>query len=294
MIDHRVLQVGVVVVTYYPSPRMLFASVRQCCAQAAETIVVDNTDDLGAISEVKAIVDKANEEGWRVQLHQFGSNKGIAAAQNVGAHYLAAKGCTHILELDQDSFVPDGYIATMLNGFLALESDGQKVLGVGPRTCDEGETPIAAVGECRVVDKTLSSGFLYSVSALQLVGGKEEGLFIDLVDWEWCWRAASVGYSVFQNRSASIGHSSGEGTVAFLGLRVGKSRPVRIYYQYRNMTRMLVRGYVPLRRKLYMVGSMAFRLLAYVSVFSERGARVGMALKGVFDGIRGVQSASHL
>jgi rhamnosyltransferase len=37
----------------------------------------------------------------------------------------------------------------------------------------------------------LSSGFFYSREVIEKIGLKNEDLFIDLVDWEWCWRARS-------------------------------------------------------------------------------------------------------
>lgn len=55
----------------------------------------------------------------------------------------------------------------------------------------------------------ISSGSLIPVDALVEVGMNNSSLFIDLVDFEWCYRAKYAGYHVLMTSNVTMKHNVG-------------------------------------------------------------------------------------
>ena len=87
----------------------------------------------------------------------------------------------------------------------------------------------------------MSSGTLIHRNAIEYVGLFEEPLFIDCVDFEWGWRARSLGVKLLLVREAFFSHTIGDGLHRYEQL----PSPIRHYYQTRNINYMLTRNYVP-------------------------------------------------
>ena len=100
---------------------------------------------------------------------------------------------------------------------------------------------VKGVGDIIEVEKTLSSGFFYSREVIEKIGLKNEDLFIDLVDWEWCWRARKKGYKIIGNADVIIEHQLGDSSKD-LGFReVNLRSPMRHYYITRNAFHLALR-----------------------------------------------------
>lgn len=62
----------------------------------------------------------------------------------------------------------------------------------------------------------------------------DEKLFIDGVDNEWCWRAATKGYRFYIAENARIRHMLGKESRKIGNKDISISSEFRIYYQFRN------------------------------------------------------------
>ena len=238
------------------------------------------------------------------QLH---ANAGIAAAQNQGIALARARNASHVLFLDQDSMPQAGMVLALKDTLDRQRQDGQRVACVGPRTRFPGSAELsnfttlgwlglrrqicrdaASAVEC---DTLISSGTLVPIEVIDAVGGMDEGLFIDLVDTDWCMRARAKGYRVFGACSAVLEHRLGETRKRLWAGRwrqVPRHQPFRYYYIFRNTLLLSRRNYVPLKWVLYYLRWLAILFLVQGVFARPRAGGLGMMLKGIAHGVRGV------
>lgn len=98
---------------------------------------------------VRLVVDNGtSDDGWRlieqavvclpeIEVLRLGANQGLAAAQNRGLYYLAARGdCTHVLLLDQDSEPLQGSASALADAYSDLMGGGYPLGAIGPTLRD--------------------------------------------------------------------------------------------------------------------------------------------------------------
>lgn len=199
--------VGCVIVTYNPPIEELKKNLALVKKQIQACVVVDNgsenRDQIQLLCNDLSIEPKLLER-----------NVGIAAAQNIGFKFFETTGeIEWVLTLDQDSTIPSGLIKSYLDSSKINEAS-TAILTCSYTSEDwteaqrrkiESET-VHAVSK---VDLVISSGNLVRVSAWKLVGGFDEYLFIDLVDYDFDVKLKLAGYLIWQVNSISISHSIG-------------------------------------------------------------------------------------
>lgn len=169
------------------------------------------------------------------------TNSGIAHALNVAIQRARELGATHVLTLDQDSTVPSGYVARLMDVLRSRVATGRP---------SAGAVPMAAGGSAVLRDTDdapfdpIQSGQIIPVSVLDAVGPFSEELFIDAVDSDFWLRADALGYSFAVVDGAEIEHGLGElQPIRIFGRQLvlaGKPRhvlyhsPFRTYYMVRN------------------------------------------------------------
>jgi len=286
-------EVGIIIVTYNPDIREFTKTLDSCRFQCDMVAIVDNSEEDSIQSNLK----KGVEHLENVKLVQMMTNTGIAKAQNVGIGLLADSGIDYFIEMDQDSLLPENYVSEMLESYWYLQRQGIKLCGIGPIAIDDrSDKPyVRYPGRSNFVevDRTLSSGFMSSIDTFRSVGAKDEGLFIDLVDWEWSFRAKSLGFRTYVDTHLKMRHMLGEGRRAFLFLSLGVPQPLRHYYQFRNTILLARRGYVPLQWKMGNVCKLAFKLVAYPLLLGSGRERLSYMLLGLRDGLKGRTGAMN-
>lgn len=250
-------------------------------------IVVDNTPgrDLALTGE-------------RLDYIPLRENTGIAAAQNAGLRRAAQRGCSHIVFFDQDSLPPEGYAARMVEQYRGIDRAlGGRLFILGPtvvngrtdreyRSAIHRDADASAEGFVPRRD-VISSGCCVSADKVGAVGGLDERLFIDGVDFEWCWRAASLGYVNGITRRVSLTHFVGASDFTCLGQQVIISAPFRYFYQGRNYLYLLPRRYVPLQWKVndllkrtFHMAVIPFRVKGWTAIYANliKGTLAGLGL----------------
>lgn len=280
-------RVAIVVITYNPDLVEFGANLSSYISQAGKVFIVDNSTSEPAR---QALVELAMGDA-RVELLQQAENVGIARAQNIGFIKATTAGFKFVLEMDQDSSLPAEYVSSIVASFHELVSKGMRIAGVGPLAVNASTDHVydgLSRGEgLKQVEYTLSSGFLISTHVFSTVGVKREELFIDFVDWEWCWRAAEKGYKSFVDSKLEISHMLGEGHVKLLSWWVGKPSPIRHYYQYRNFIFLLRQSYVPAKWKLKYSLIFFVKILIYIMFFDQKRLRLLYVVRGLKDACRG-------
>lgn len=273
---------AIIVVFYNPDPSTIEKWLQ---LKDFSLIIVDNSDKALGLSFPD-----------NVCYHSLGENLGIAAAQNVGIEAAkAAKKFEYVIFFDQDSTIEVSTILALYDKTLALCKQGRPVGAFGPTLVDkESGKRFTRFYKGKVVEATYtqvidlpSAGTVVPLAVLEAVGGLDEGLFIDAVDHEWCWRAAKKGYEILQSEELFLLHVLGSGLKTFFGLTYSIPAPIRCYYQYRNYLLLLKRSYAPLYWKWSTGAKYLFRMMYYPIVLHPVKQYYRYMLWGIFDGIRG-------
>lgn len=290
-------RVACVVVTYNPDPARLRQLLDSVLPQVDDVQLIDN----GSAGEALAWLNRLAEP--RLRLVRLGSNKGIAAAMNVGIAGARAAGCSHVLLLDHDSVPSPSMVDDLLRALASVQSDGRGVAAVGPRYLDERQDnppPFIRVRGLRVerchcpspdtiveVDYLISSGSLIPAATLDAVGGMAEELFIDYVDIEWGLRARRLGFKSYGVCAAQMAHDLGDAPISFMGRRLPVHSPLRHYYHFRNAVWLYRSPDLPLHWKCADGWRLLLKYGFYTLFGKPRIEHFRMMSRGILDGLRG-------
>jgi rhamnosyltransferase len=235
-----VTHVAAVVTAYNAGPTLA-----DLCAtlllQCSTVVVVDDGSLSGG-----AVLDHCAALGCAIVRQP--SNTGVAAALNAGVR--AAGEPDFVLTLDQDSRIPDGYVAALVAANSAAVGAGVRVGMVAPERIEGLPSRVVGIrGDVTLGGEPIQSGLLFPRQAIDLLGDFLESLFIDSVDTEYYLRAKTAGLDVVIALGATLGHSLGERyyptlfgrRLRFRGRDIGlvRSAPFRYYYIARNHIKML-------------------------------------------------------
>lgn len=273
------------VVAFQPDINLLSKSLLSLSTQVDAILLINNSDYDLAID-----IDK-------VEVLNLGANLGIAKAQSIGMERAFGDGADFVLQMDQDSEVPEDMVSSLLTSYQLLESEGHNVGLIGPLDFDKvtGHVNKARLnkgelvnGRYSFVDSTLSSGSLIPKKAYLAIGGMYDDLFIDIVDHEYCWRLRAAGFMVVRDNDVKLPHRIGDGKKKILGfISVGVPSPFRHYYAVRNTLFLIRKNYPPIMWKLTAVPKIVFKLCMYPIFLDNGKSRLKFILKGIKHGISG-------
>lgn len=284
-------EIFTVLVAYNRTRRDLNQSVEELLKQTSFVVICNNSKD--------ALVFKHP----RIKVLNFADNLGIAKAQNVGMAWAFDQGADFILQMDDDSLPDPDMVKLLLESYSALHSANYNVGIIGPRDYDRYTKKIHSTklnpASCQkgkfidgfdglvIVDSIISSGSLISRKSYLEVGEMLDELFIDAVDFEYCWRLRAKGFLIVRNDKAKIAHRFGEGRKSFFGIfDVAVTSPIRHYYQFRNVIYLFNRTYVPMEWKVRSILKMIFKMLFYPLFLNNGMDRLKYMSLGISDGIR--------
>ncbi len=277
----RHLNTAAVVTTFCPQP-LLLSKLERIASQVKTVIVVDDT---GA-GEDSAMLDFLKIEN--IIYLQNKNNQGIAASLNRGIDLADVMGHGWVVTLDDDSVVSWDYLDYIFD-FL----DKREVLAMGIIACSRAAGSKKAVIEdgFRIKRNLITSGCVFEVKIYREAGGFDEGLFIDLVDFDFCARVRKMGHVIVQLNKIGMEHKVGNSREAwFAGTRLNiyNHAPFRLYYQMRNIF-LFARNYFSFDPLLcgYLLLDI-FRLPFKALLFEDgKRSRVSYLWNGLKDGLRG-------
>ena len=280
---------GAVVAVFHPGPELLDGVDAVRGQVAALVLVVDEHP----VSDVtRDLLDRCRAAGAHVVEHP--ANRGIGAALNTGVDRLREllPDLDHVLTLDQDSAVPDGYVTALLAAARAARAAGVRVGMVAPESVGSmvrlpGRRRADGV---RLGGEPIQSGLLVPAEVLTRVDGFDESLFIDGIDTDFYLRARDLGLRCVLAPGARLEHRLGH-AITVAGDRESPlvvASTFRYHYQWRNLVVLLRRH---ARRHPGWAGLALFRAvrhLAIVTVLAPgRAARLREAYAGLRAGLRG-------
>lgn len=222
------MKIYAVMVAYNPDENRFCRSIESLLYQVDRIIVVNNGRNPLDL----------NIDG--VEVVELGENKGIAYAQNRGIEICEAQKADYVLLSDQDTVYPNRYIESF--SYYLNSSDADVFCPVFYDNIKGVYSPIMT-GKFRSIEKSdvpllvahaIASGSLIRTDIFRAVGKMDEDLFIDYVDFEWCWRATSKGKRILTVPSVVISHNLGDGTKKILWKEVTLRSDFRYFYILRN------------------------------------------------------------
>jgi len=210
-------------------------------------------------------IDNSNDpfEDWdfnvnalNIHYHYNGMNLGIAAAHNKGIEIAETLyKADYVLILDQDSDVGPFFLQNCTRDLELAENMNFAVIApqlvnMKNQTKYKLDRKGTKTGNFETVNKASSSGSIIPIKTFNEIGKFKESLFIDLVDSEWCWRANFLGYLCLVSETNTLYHDIGEDDIHFMGLHFIRSKPPRMYYQYRNWLYLIRQKHVPIKWKI--------------------------------------------
>ncbi|WP_462169253.1 glycosyltransferase family 2 protein [Pseudoalteromonas lipolytica] len=282
--------IGAVVVVYEPELVLVEPLLALLAGQADRLVIIDNSKLAHDFSHV---IENYHYE-------HFPENVGIAAAHNIGLLYLLKVGCEYAILLDQDSMIPPDMLFDLSSLLKASSKLQHNIAAIGPSIrCSFGGDEVNPMIQQEVfsyddlvgVTQIIASGMMLDLSVLDQVGLKDESLFIDGVDHEWCWRARSMGFDIAKARDVEMCHRLGDARSKFIGITYKVGAPIRLYYQFRNILLLSRRPYVPMYWKLKCLFFIPVRLFLNSALQQKRAKRLSFMLKGLYDGLLGRKGA---
>ena len=256
-----------VVVTYNPDIELLSRNLGALTQQVSRVLLYDNASK--------------NQDEIIELVKTFPNVKLFANAENLGLpinynRAMKEANSEWLLTMDQDSVLPNNYIECASKYF--HEND----IAIICPSESESDSPDSFVERC------VSSGSLNRLSTLKALGGFDESMFIDMVDFDYCKTVTEHGYKIFRLNNCVMEHHVGQAKfVSVFGKQVMifNHSPIRKYYYFRNSIYYARKHGLTFRgnRKYYEALLKGIILLCYEK---ETLRKIFMSLKGLIDGFR--------
>lgn len=208
-----------VIVTYFPDIEILIPLIKRIAMQVDYVIVCDNSS---SDFDINNYLKDEITNGLNIKIVKLNDNYGIGKAQNVGMSWSFANGANFVLQLDQDSFPSEDLINNLFQYYCNAIQLGYDVGLVGSSYMNDkihNKNPFyyekKANDNITLSNFLISSGTLVPKSTYEKIGEMDSELFIDLIDFEYCWRALSHNLSVHLVKNAIIEHKVGMGSKYF-------------------------------------------------------------------------------
>ena len=223
------MNVAAVVILYHPDTSAL-ENMATYYPFVATTYAIDNSETVSA--DFVAKINLLNHCRY-IADHE---NKGIASRLNQAADLAIEQGFDWLLTMDQDSAFEKDNFNQYLSCCASFEKEKVAVFGI------QHEDESLQSDHClpKLVTQLLTSGSLINLKAYKSIGGFDENLFIDQVDFEYCYRALRNELLIVQFDNIFLRHNIGKAITGrsfktFQKTPRSLHAPIRLYYMTRNL-----------------------------------------------------------
>jgi rhamnosyltransferase len=224
-------------------------------------------------------------------------NTGIAHAQNVSIqHILLNSHFKYILFLDQDSRFSNNFPLRMAEEHEKMKTVVPNLAMLGPIVVnkDTGDSYKSCFHDDKqsengfiVRREIISSGSIVDRECLEHVGGMLDSLFIDFVDFEWCWRAKKKEYMCGITANISLNHKVGVNMKKIGNYSLMIWKPFRYFYQYRNYLWLSRTDYTPWQWRIATGVKFMLRLFYFPLLVSDGWQCWKKMLRGIACSFKG-------
>lgn len=283
-------EIAIIIVTYEPNIKLLRNIIFEMKKRkGTDLYLIDNASSNN--EEISQILLSIKNKGVDNSSHIFSDflskNLGIATAQNIGLKKVSADSSDYkyVFFMDQDSFIKGFELDKLIKDFKNFGNNDLAALG----TQISGEGKMGFNDDFTEVNELISSGTLIRISALKKIGYMREDLFIDFVDFEWCWRAKNMGWKLFKDNKVELEHQLSPLPKENKKKNFSKVAPFRLYYVFRNATYLMMNS-LTLNNKVsnfYILLKLFRQFLINLFFSPDKLKRLEYMLKGIGDGLKG-------
>lgn len=253
------------IVLYNPDINRLKENIDAIYEQVKMVVLFDNGSN--NYKDIIAIKEQYND----IHIIFSDKNVGIAEALNRLMQFGLNKKIKWMLSLDQDSVCESKYVKKM-EGYLDIEP---KLGIVAPVIRDRnvgivGHNPVK---KYQHVNTCITSGAFTNIKAWKQIGGFDKKMFIDSVDFEFCFRMRKNGFGVIQVRDVILLHEIGKSEkkrFLFWHITVNGHNAFRKFYIAQNNI------YYPLKHHLwirFIRGNIRNLILIYTILLYENSKK---------------------
>lgn len=248
------------IVTYNPDIERLYSNIKSIISQISDIIIIDNGSN--NTNEIQSLLRQFDN----ISIIYNEENKGIATALNQAAKCALEKGYKWIVTLDQDSIAPDNLVATY-SVFANRNDIGILCCKIIDRNFGELKAQKIKTKGFEEVPICITSASMMNLNAWKEVGGFNEDMFIDSVDFDICLSMREHGYRIIKTYDTALLHEVGHSEIRKLfgkEYQIYHHSPLRYYYMIRNGIYLGKRHHFTFKATLR-----AIRLFILVSLFEE-------------------------
>ena len=274
-----------VFVLYKPNIESLFNCVRTLIDQDVSLVFVQNcyTELPEEITSVGKIIR-----------NKF--NLGIGSAQNIGVDYAFKHGADFVVLCDQDTYFPSIFVEKVREVYLRVSPATILFPKIYDSVTDRTIPVTINRGLWRTYESSsdytgpifdgIASGMVIPKPSWDSVGRMREDLFIDWVDFEWCWRAGRLKVPLYTCDDIHIIHQLGDSKVNTIFGHFSQRSPLRHYYITRNAIYLAVyAGSLSFYGRLGL-GFLALRyVIGFSILFKPRLKNLKNTTLGVYHGL---------
>lgn len=264
------------IVLYNPNIIRLKNNIDSISKQVSCVYLQDNGSS--NIKEIEELI-----KAWQnVKLINNPVNKGIAWALNSLCQYALEDQYEWILTLDQDSVCPENIMSVFSKYLNKADMLCPKIVDKNYGLLDGGNLIIEPVKEC------ITSGCLLKLASWESIHGFDETMFIDGVDFEFCYRMNQAGMKIYRVNDIVLNHEIGNITVRkFLGFKVivKNHSAFRKYYIAKNIIYMARK-----RNNILLIFKgvlQEIKLITIVVLYEDdKKNKLSRIIKGMYDGFK--------
>lgn len=276
------MNIFVIIVLYNPTEEDLQHT--KHVAEIEAGFIIDNSEKASLPNKIGKMSYICNKK-----------NLGIAEAQNIALQKIILEDSeSYVVFFDQDSrFIPT-YAKDIVAEYIKIKKEIPNLGLLGPTVLNKEtgkEYKSAFHNDAENINNfiprrdVISSGSCVDINTLKKVGLNDSALFIDFVDFEWCWRAQKLGFICGITANICIEHKVGSNEISIGNHHVIISSPIREYYSYRNYQWLVRRNYVPLQWKIAQGVKQFLRFLYFPFVVKNGIKHCKYMILGFKDGI---------
>jgi rhamnosyltransferase len=281
--DRQDIKVLAVIVTYNPESELLKRDIEALVDQVDAIAVFDNAS---ANSDAVSLLCSEYDT---IDLYNNSENLGLPINYNRAFRIAKDKGCEWMLIMDQDTVVPDDLVASYIEYAQLPDVAIMTPVIWDINICSKEQLKESIPDQefSRVRD-CISSASFNNVEILDKLGGFDEKLFIDQVDFDYCKNVERHGYDIIRINNCIVEHQIGNGErKRFLGKTfvVDNHSPIRTYYMFRNRVYFARKYAISVTRDPSFFKTFGV-LTAQLLFEKQKAKKLGNAVKGVIDGFK--------
>jgi rhamnosyltransferase len=266
----------VAIIISYKDTNALIATVIAIKDQVNQVIVIDNGSGNDFESGLQSVEQLKN-----IICIRLIKNLGIAYALNEGIKQAKQLDAQWVITLDQDSLAHENMVAELFRVAISNVKIGIVAPALNHTFQDNTNNELlVAITSGNLINIKVYDSVLYN-----------DGYFIDSVDFDFCLKVKSAGWSIVQSNGAFLEHRLGiSKKINFFGINFTYifHSPLRRYYIFRNHI-FLIRDHFK-KHPIFLIKKTFFLFKIFTAIIlfdTKKKLNVKMIFKGLIDGFKG-------